>query len=80
MPERYIASRRVRRALLELEGFLAIAYDRGAETEAPDALTAFDQRIQHVKTVAESGDLLGALELARRLRPELLAFEQRFRN
>ncbi len=78
--ERSIAARRVERCLNELEGLMAIARSRGAASEAPDELAAFVERHDAVKAAADSGDLLTALEQGRHLEPELLAFEQRFRD
>ena len=78
--EKSIAERRLERCLQELEGLMAIARYRGAASEAPDELTAFRERYRAVKSTADGGDLLAALEQGRQLKPELLAFEQRFRD
>ncbi|GMR24488.1 MAG: hypothetical protein BMS9Abin37_3039 [Acidobacteriota bacterium] len=78
--ERSIAERHFERCLHELEGLMAIAGHRGADAEAPSELEAFAERYRSVKSTADGGDLLAALEQARQLKPELLAFEQRFRE
>ncbi len=78
--ERSITERRLERCLQELEGLMAIARYRGAAADAPDELTAFSERYRAVKATADDGDLFMALEQARQLKPELLAFEQRFRD
>ncbi len=78
--ERSIAERHFARCLHELEGLMAIARHGGADAEAPSELEAFVARYRAVKATADAGDLLAALEQARQLQPELLAFEQRFRE
>ncbi len=78
--ERSIAERQLERCLQELEGLMAIARYRGAGSAAPSELEAFGERYRRVKSTADGGDLLTALEQARQLKPELLAFEQRFRD
>jgi len=61
----------------ELDALLEIAVSRGAEES--DELRALRERCAHVGTVAASGDVLGALGEATALKPELLAFERRYR-
>ncbi len=78
--ERSIAERYLERCLQELEGLMAIARYRGAGSAAPSELEAFGERYRAVKATADDGDLFMALEQARQLKPELLAFEQRFRE
>ena len=78
--ERSIAERHLERCLQELEGLMAIARYRGAGSAAPSELDAFGERYRAVKATADGGDLLAALEQGRQLKPELLAFEQRFRE
>jgi hypothetical protein len=78
--ERSIAERRLERCLQELEGLMAIARYRGAGSAAPRELDAFAERYSAVTATADGGDLLTALEQGRQLKPELLAFEQRFRD
>ena len=78
--ERSIAERHLERCLQELEGLIAIARYRGAGSAAPNELEAFAERYRAVKSTADRGDLLSALEQGRQLKPELLAFEQRFRE
>ena len=78
--EKSIAQRRFNRCLNELEGLMAIARSRGAASVAPDEFAAFAERYEAIKAVAESGDLLTALEQGRHLEPELLAFERKFRD
>ena len=78
--ERSTVERHLERCLQELEGLMAIARSRGAGADAPSELEAFDERYRAVKSTADGGDLLTALEQARQLKPELLAFEQRFRD
>lgn len=72
-----VAERDVSRCLSELEGLIAIAESRGA---AATELAGFRERYLGVKAVADSGDVLGALDQGSQLKPELLAFEQGFRN
>lgn len=78
--ERTNATQRLERCLRELEGLIAIARSRGAERDAPDTLAAFAERFRGVQAIAAGGDVLAALEQAQRLKPELLAFEQGFRE
>jgi len=78
--ERSMAARHLARCLHELEGLMAIARYRGAGSAAPSELEAFAERYRAVNSTADGGDLLAALEQARQLKPELLAFEQRFRD
>ena len=78
--ERSIAERHFERCLHELEGLMAIARHRGAGSAAPSELEAFAERYRALKSTADGGDLLAALEQGRQLKPELLAFEQRFRD
>ena len=78
--ERRLAERYLERCLQELEGLMAIARYRGAGSAAPSELEAFGARYRAVKATADGRDLLMALEQARQLKPELLAFEQRFRD
>ena len=78
--ERSIAERHLERCLQELEGLMAIARYRGAGSAAPSELETFAERYRAVKSTIDGGDLLTALEQARQLKPELLAFEQRFRD
>jgi len=78
--ERSIAERHFAHCLHELEGLMAIARYRGAGSAAPSELEAFAERYRAVESTADGGDLLAALEQARQLKPELLAFEQRFRE
>lgn len=77
--EKGIALRRVERCLNELEGLMAIARSRGADSLAPDELAAFVERYLAVKATAENGEVLTALEQGHALEAELLAFEQTFR-
>jgi hypothetical protein len=74
--ERALVVQRFERLRSELRALLEIAASRGAD---PEALHPLRDRCDHVDTVAEQGDLLGALGEAVALKPELLAFEQRFR-
>ena len=75
--ERRVASRDVDRCLRELEGLIDIARSRGAPA---DEVESFRERYDAIRAVAEGGDLLTALDLGRQLKPEVLAFEQRFRR
>lgn len=72
-----IVRRRLERSLMELEGLLAIAESRGATGEE---LGTHRARYQAIMERAESGDLYNALAEAEAFTPELLAFEQRFRE
>lgn len=78
--ERRLAEQRLRHLLIELESLLEIAGARGAEREAPDELARLRVRYQSVRDLAVRSDLLEALEAGSALRPEILAFEQRFRR
>lgn len=72
-----IVRRRLERSLLELEGLLSIAESRGA---AGDELAAHRERFRAIAEKAEAGDVFNALAEAEAFTPELLAFEQRFRD
>ena len=72
-----IVFRRLTRCLGELEGLIVIAQSRGA---MPEELAPFQLRYQSVRTLGERGDLLAAIAEAQVLKPELLLFEQRFRD
>jgi len=78
--EKQIALRRAGRCLRELEGLMAIARSRGAESKAPDALARFGELYSEVKSTIDSGNLLTALDRCNVLVPALLEFEQRFRD
>ncbi len=71
--------RKLGRLLFELGGLLEMAADRGAEEEAPAELSALRARYEEVRAMAEERDLLDALADGMALKPELLAFEGRFR-
>ena len=75
--EKKMAEHHVDHCLGELEGLMAIARSRGAPE---DELAAYDARYQAIKAIADDGDLLTALDQGLQLKPELLAFETRFRN
>ena len=75
--EKRVIARHLDRAFKELEGLLAIARSRGA-TE--DAVTPYRVRLDALRETASRGDLLEALDGARALELEALAFEQRFRQ
>lgn len=68
---------KLRRCLGELQGLISIARSRGA---TPEELAPFELRYQGVRTLGESGDLLAAIAEAEAFKPELLLFEQRFRE
>lgn len=72
-----VVTRKLTRCLGELEGLISMARSRGA---TPEQLAPFELRYQGVRTLGESGDLLTAIAEAQALKPELLSFEQRFRN
>ncbi len=72
-----IVFRKLTRCLGELEGLISIARSRGATSEE---LAPFELRYQGVRTLGESGDLLAAIAEAEAFKPELLLFEQRFRD
>ena len=72
-----VVMRKLTRCLGELEGLISMARSRGA---TPEQLAPFELRYQGVRTLGESGDLLTAIAEAQALKPELLSFEQRFRN
>jgi len=78
--ERIVVVRRLDQILFELEGLLEMAADRGAEEEAPAELAALRARYEEVRAMAEERDLLDALADGTALKPELLAFEERFRG
>lgn len=78
--EKQIAMRRALRCLRELEGLMAIARSRGAESKAPDELARFGELYREVKSTIDSGDLLGALDRCNVLVPALLELEQRLRD
>ncbi len=78
--ERQLVRRHVARLVGELEGLLDIAGSRGADREAGDELLEFEERQARIVDLAETGDLLTALAEGKRLKPELVGFEMRFRN
>ena len=75
--EKRIVFRKLTRCLGELEGLIAIAESRGA---TPEELAPFELRYQGVRTLGDSGDLLAAIAEAEAFKPELLLFEQQFRD
>jgi len=77
--ERIVVVRRLDQILFELEGLLEMVADRGAEEEAPAELSALRSRYEEVRAMAAERDLLDALADGMALKPELLAFEGRFR-
>jgi hypothetical protein len=56
-----------------------MAADRGAREEAPAELEALRSRYRAIRTMVDERDLLDALAAGTALKPELLAFEERFR-
>lgn len=72
-----IVRRRLERYLMELDGLLSIAESRGATGEE---LAAHRERFRAIAEKAEAGDVFNALAKAEAFTPELLAFEQRFRD
>lgn len=72
-----IFARKLTRCLSELEGLLSIAGSRGA---TPAELAPFELRYRSVRALGKSGDLLAAIAEAEAFKPELLLFEQRFRD
>ena len=75
---RLIVERRASRSLRELEALLDMAKGKGAESDVDYARLAESTRT--VRALAESGDLLGALDQSLALKPELLALEMRTRR
>jgi hypothetical protein len=78
--ERIVALRKLDRLLFELRSLLEMAADRGAASEAPAELSGFHSRYEAIRTMVEKHDLLAALGAGSALKPELLAFEDRFRE
>jgi hypothetical protein len=72
--------RKLDQILFELESLLEMAADRGAMEEAPTELAAFQSRYGAIRAMVAERDLLDALAAATALKPELLAFEERFRG
>jgi Domain of unknown function (DUF4398) len=77
--ERRVVERKLRRLLIDLESLLEIAVARGADGKAPSELAGLRARYESVRDLAMGSDLLEAMEAGRALRPEVLAFEERFR-
>jgi len=78
--ERIVVLRKLDQLLFELESLLEMAADRGAAEEAPAELSALQSRYQAIRAMVEERDLLDALAAGTALKPELLAFEERFRG
>jgi len=78
--ERIVVVRKLDQLLFELEGLLEMAGDRGAAEEAPAELSAFRSRYEAIRAMVDEHDLLDALAAGMALKPELLAFEERFRG
>jgi hypothetical protein len=78
--ERTVVSRKLDRLLFELGSLLEMAADRGATVEAAVELAGFQSRYDLIREMVEARDLLDALAAASALKPELLAFEERFRG
>ena len=57
-----------------------MAADRGATEEAATELSAFQSRYEAIRAMVKERDLLDALAAGSALKPELLAFEERFRG
>ena len=72
-----IVERHAARCVRELEALLSMSQHGGAESDPEFAALA--ERYRSVRATAEAGDLLGALDQGRALKPELLALEMRFR-
>jgi hypothetical protein len=67
------------RLLMDLESLLEIAADRGASETAPQELATLRARYEGVRRLREERELFEALEAGTALKPELVAFEARFR-
>ncbi|MGH9336531.1 MAG: hypothetical protein ACRD21_22565, partial [Vicinamibacteria bacterium] len=78
--ERTVAVRRLDQLLFELESLIEMAAQRVASAEAEKELAAFRASFGAVRTMAEERDFLDALAAGAALKPELLAFEERFRR
>ncbi|HEY7699697.1 MAG TPA: hypothetical protein VIE88_14840 [Vicinamibacteria bacterium] len=78
--ERSVAVRKLDRLLFELGSLLEIAGYRGARVGAADDLARFQARYDAIRAMVQERDLLDALAAASALKPELLAFEERFRR
>jgi hypothetical protein len=77
--ERIVVVRKLDRLIYELGSLLEMAAYRGAESEAAAELSSFRARYEAVRAMEEKRDLLAALGAGTALKPELLAFEERFR-
>jgi hypothetical protein len=78
--QRIVVVRKLDQLLFELEGLLEMAADRGAEEEAPAELSALRARFEEIRAMVAERDLLDALAAGTALKPELVAFESRFRE
>jgi hypothetical protein len=78
--ERIVVVRKLDQILFELKSLLEMAADRGAKVEAAAELGAFRSRYETIRAMVEARDLLDALAAASALKPEILAFEERFRG
>jgi len=78
--ERSVSLRKLQQLRFELESLLEMAAYRGATAEAPTELSAFQSRYEAIRAMVKERDLLDALAAGTALKPELVAFEKRFRG
>lgn len=76
--ERRVIDVRLRRLVRDIGGLLQMAASRGAREAASSELGALEARFERIGALAKE-NILEAHEEAVRLKPEALAFEQRFR-
>ena len=78
--QRTVVLRKLDQLLFELDSLLEMAADRGAREQASAELDALRARYGAIRTMVDERDLLDALAAGTALKPELLAFEERFRG
>lgn len=76
--ERRVVDVRLRRLVRDIGALLEMAGARGAREVAPSELGALEGRLEHLSSLAAE-NILEAYGEAAQLKPEVLAFEQRFR-
>jgi len=78
--ERSVSLRKLQQLRFELKSLLEMAAYRGATAQAPTELSAFQSRYEAIRAMVKERDLLDALAAGTALKPELVAFEKRFRR
>ncbi len=77
--ERAVVVRKLDQLVFELQSLIEMAGARGAKDKAGAELAALQTRVDAVLAMVDRRDLLEALAVGTALKPELVAFEKRFR-